>query len=434
MANSPHGTQEPSTTTLLLALVVSVAFVAATRLPVARTSAFDSDEVGYLKMIEEADFPKHHTLFLASAKGLGAVAGNPYRGFLLLDLATSALALTATWWMLRAIVPPFTAAAATLALGVGPVFWAYGAMAANYTAIVFVGSILLGIAVRDRVTSRPIHPFAASVVLALGTGYRQDIGLFWLPVFLAILWRHRWIAALQAAMLFAILNLAWLIPMLRDAGGWTQYREATAAFAHKAGWMNSVWHLGWIDATLRYGVKIALALGWTLGIGLLFVPAGLVRLTKREDGPFLIAMMTLAAIPALAMHLLVHFGVAGYGFHYVPAIMALMAVGLSPRTSSDSNRDRLGATRGLAVAGMLAALFLFYPTDLSRRDFRGQFDLACARHTRIGLATPQPKYDTDIWRTASSQRLSGNTVPIPAGPRNSVLQIWPGDELKARRP
>jgi hypothetical protein len=47
---------------------------------------------------------------------------------------------------LRAIVPPVLAAGATLVLGVGPVFWSYGAMVGNYTAIVLVGSLLLGIA------------------------------------------------------------------------------------------------------------------------------------------------------------------------------------------------------------------------------------------------------------------------------------------------
>lgn len=424
MATSPTGVREPSASGILLAILASLIFVAATRLPVARTSAFDSDEVGYLAMLEKADFPMHHTLFLASAKAIGQVAGDPYRGFLILDMATSALALASIWWLLRGIVPPTTAAVGTLALGVGPVFWAYGSMAANYTAIVLVGSILLGIAVRGRTAPRMLHPHIAAVVLGLGTGYRQDIGLFWLPVFFVILWQHRWIPALQAAMIFAIINFAWLVPMLRDAGGWKLYREETGKFAHKAGYMNSIWQLGWIDATVRYTVKIGLALGWTLGLGLLFVPVGLVRLSRRDGGPFLIALMVLAAIPALAMHLLVHFGVAGYSFHYIPALVVLMAIGFAP----SPDRERVGIVRGLIVAGSLAALFLLYPTDLSRRDFRGQFDLACARHTRIGLATRQPSYDTDLWRTSGSQRLPGNTVPPPARPRQSLLQIWPADD------
>ena len=415
--------REPTASGVLLAVAASLLFVAATRLPVARTTAFDFDESGYLAMIQEADFPKHHTLFLASAKAIGVVVGEPYRGFVVLDMASSGLALAATWWFLRALVPPRTAAAAALVLGVGPVFWSYGSMAANYTAIVLVGSILLGIAARGRFAPRPLHPYAAAVALALGAGYRSDIGLFWLPVFLVIVWRHRGLAGLQALLLFTILNFAWIIPMLRDAGGWEAYRAATGEFAAKAGWLNSIWHLGPIDATLRYAVKGSMALAWTLGLGLVFIPAGVVRLSRRPGGPALLGMMLLAAIPALGVHLLVHFGVAGYAFHYVPALVGLMAVGIAPGLEDALKRDRLGAVRGLAVAGSLAAVFLFYPTNLDAPGFRGQFDLSFARHTRRGLATRVPLRDPDLWRTINSIRLPGNIGGLPSETRRSLSGI-----------
>lgn len=417
--------REPTASGILLAVAASLLFVIATRLPVARTSAFEFDESGYLAMIQESNFPKHHTLFLASAKAIGLVVGEPYRGFVVLGMVSSGLAMAATWWFLRALVPPRTAAAAALVLGAGPVFWSYGSMAANYTAIVLVGSILLGIVARSRVAPHRLHPYAAAVTLALGAGYRSDIGLFWLPVFLAIVWRHRWVAGLQALLLFTIVNLAWIIPMLRDAGGWAAYRAATGEFAAKAGWLNSIWNLGPIDATLRYAVKGSMALAWTLGLGLLFVPVGIVRLARRPGGPALLGMMLVAAIPALGVHLLVHFGVAGYAFHYVPALIGLMAIGLSPALEDARGRDRVGAIRGLAVAGSLAAVFLVYPTALNAPGFRGQFDLSFARHTRRGLATPVPLRDPDLWRTISSQRLPGNVGELPSETRRSLKGLLP---------
>ena len=142
--------------------------------------------------------------------------------------------------------------------------------------------------------------------------------------------------------------------------------------------------------------------------------------------------MVLAAIPALGVHLLVHFGVAGYAFHYVPALLGLMAVGFAPAVEDACKRDNAGAIRGLAVAGSLAALFLFYPTDLDAPGFRGQFDLSFARHTRRGLATPQPMRDPDLWRTTNSQRLPGNTIALPVTPRKSLLQILPGERPSSR--
>ena len=226
---------------------------------------------------------------------------------MLLDAAVSALALVSLWWFLGSIVGPRTAAGAALALACGPVFWGYGAMAGNYAAIVLVGSFLLGVALRGRADPRPWHPYAAAVVLAIGAGYRQDIGTFWLPVFLVILWRHRWLAALQAGLVFAAVNLAWFAPMIAEAGGWTLYRKASAEFAYKAGYLNSYWNLGLIDAPARYAVKLVMALAVPLGPGLLFVPRGLWRLREREDGRFLAWLLPLSLLPALGSHLLVRF-------------------------------------------------------------------------------------------------------------------------------
>ncbi len=70
-------------------------------------------------------------------------------------------------------------------------------------------------------------PFAAAALLAVGTGYRIDIGLFWTPVLLVILRRHRWPVAVAALGLLGALDLAWFQAMLREAGGWTAYRPAS---------------------------------------------------------------------------------------------------------------------------------------------------------------------------------------------------------------
>ncbi len=146
---------DPSARAIALALLISLVAVALTRLPLARPSAFEFDEVGYLEMIRETHFPMYHTLFLAASRVLGGWIGDAYRGFVVLDTFVSALALVAVWWWLRALVGPKTAAAGAVALGAAPVFWAYGAMAGNYTAIPLVGSILLGVAYRGRRELRP---------------------------------------------------------------------------------------------------------------------------------------------------------------------------------------------------------------------------------------------------------------------------------------
>jgi hypothetical protein len=148
-----------------------------------------------------------------------------------------------------------------------------------------------------------------------------------------------------------------------------------------------------------------------------------------SGGWFLGGLMVLAALPALGSHLLVHFGVAGYSFHYVPALMALLALGVSQSSRSDSSvlpaslrspaRVFNGAATPRLIATMLvlAGMFWFYPTDYSQPGWRGSFDLSFCRFTRIGLKTPLPDHAPEYWRTANSRPLAGTPVRRPADSR-----------------
>ncbi len=211
---------EPTPRAILVGLAIAMLLVVVTRLPVARTSPLEWDEFEFIGQTAVYWFPMHHTLFMTFGRLAGLVAQTPYQGFIWLDMIMSAAALIAAWWWLCAIVPPAVAAAAALVLGVGPVFWSYGAMAGNYTAIVLVGSTLLGIAYRGFSRRAAWQPLFAAVALALGNGYRSDMGTLWLPLFAVILWQHRWKPAFWAGCVFASLNLAWFLPMLHNVGGW----------------------------------------------------------------------------------------------------------------------------------------------------------------------------------------------------------------------
>ncbi len=399
---------EPGPAEILSAVGASLTFVAATRLPFARVGPLEADEWLFVERMGQGWLPPHHTLFQAAGRGLGMIVGGHYRGLVVLDMLVSALALVALWWWLRSLVRPSTAAASALVVGVAPLFWSLGEMAGNYTMIPLVGSFLLGVAYRGWREPRAWHPYASAVVLALGTGYREDIGTFLLPVFGVIVWRHRWRPAIGALALFTALNLAWLLPMLDAAGGWAAYRGQSAEFAYTAGYKNSIWNLGFVDSTARYLVKMGLAIFWTLGPGLIYAPRGLARLVRLPDGKKLAALLALGVAPPLASHLLVHFGVAGYSFHYLPALVALMAVGIgrAPGLAIGPTSDRAPA-RLAALAGALAAVFLLYPADFERPGLRGDFDLAVARYTRVGLHADIADRAPKQWRTSNSVVMPG---------------------------
>jgi hypothetical protein len=400
------GLSEPSNSEVQSVILLALAFVASTRIPFARAAPLESDEWQFVAQMDASWLPAHHTLFQSAGRALGMLVGGHYRGLVALDMLVSALALVSLWWWLRALVRPATAAACTLVVGVAPLFWSLGEMAGNYTMIPLVGSFLLGVAYRGWRSPRAWHPWASAVVLAVGTGYREDIGTYLLPVFGVILWRHRWRSALGPLALFTVLNLAWLLPMLHAVGGWETYRKQSADFAYSAGYKNSVWNLGLVDAPVRYAAKMALAFACTLGPGLLFVPRGMIRLAWLPDGKKLAGLLALAIAPALGSHLLVHFGVAGYSFHYLPALVAMLALGIgraSPGQAVAPCESR-AVLRLTGLAGLLATAFLLYPADMSRPGWRGDIDLTVARYTKAGLHADLSRRAPATWRTSNSAK------------------------------
>ncbi len=401
--SAPLAWSDPPLRELAWAIGICLVFVVATRLPVARIEPIESDEFGFLELIRASWFPMHHTLFLTLARCAGMVVGDAYRGFIWLDMATSWGALVSVWWLLRGFADRWTAAGATGLLAVGPVFWGNGAIAANYTAIVMIGSLLLGIAWRDLDRPSRAHPYAAALVFALGAGYRSDVLTLWLPVLAAILWRHRWVRAIAAGILAIAVFTAWFSLMLNDVGGWARYREKSAAFAYHAGYLNSVWNLGLLDGPVRYSLKLGIALPWTLGLGLVFIPLGLIRLAASVDGRRRLYFLALTVLPALFTHLLVHFGSQGYVLHYIPALLVLVVVGAR---GNSGQADWKTAGR-LGVCSLVsAAVFLLYPTDYHRPGWRGDFDLSFCRMTRLGLRAAMPEGGAKSWRTANSRPLA----------------------------
>ena len=94
--------------------------------PFARAGPMESDEWMFVAQMGATWFPTHHTLFQTAGRAMGLLAGDAYRGLVVLDMLVSALALASVWWWLRALVRPSTAAASTVVVGVAPLFWSLG--------------------------------------------------------------------------------------------------------------------------------------------------------------------------------------------------------------------------------------------------------------------------------------------------------------------
>ena len=211
-----------------LGLTLAFALVLLTRWPVARAWPMDSDEFGFVEQIRAHWFPMHHTLFLALGAPRPDVRGclsRVHRAGHHHECPRPGLGLVVA----AGACPPADSRGGCGRAGVRA-----GVLGLWRDGRELHGDRGRGIVPARRGvpdTKRPgcLASLAAAVVLAFGTGYRQDIGTFWLPVFVVILWQHRWKRAFLAGAVFTVLNLAWLLPMLHDVGGWTRYRAASAS-------------------------------------------------------------------------------------------------------------------------------------------------------------------------------------------------------------
>jgi hypothetical protein len=151
------GVVEPGISELLGTLGIALGFVASTRPPFVRGGPVETDEFGFVAQMDAGWLPMHHTLFQTLGRAIGLLVGGHYQGLIVLDILVSAFALVSLSWWLRALVRPATSAALTPLIGVAPLFWSLGEMAANFTMIPLVGSFSLGLAYRGWHAPRAWH-------------------------------------------------------------------------------------------------------------------------------------------------------------------------------------------------------------------------------------------------------------------------------------
>ena len=169
----------------------------------------------------------------------------------------------------------------------------------------------------------------------------------------------------------------------------------------------------------RYAVKLGMALLWTLGPCLLFVPRGIVQDRAARERP-------LPGLPAHPQrHARTRLAPAG-PFRRAGLRLSLCPGAARPGASwgSDVTLSRCGdrPPPGLLVCSISRPLgsprspsswpasSCSTPPIMIMPGWRGNFDLSFARHTRIGLRTPLPDRQPANWRTANSRVMAGTGV------------------------
>ena len=320
----------------LVVIVVLAAFIVLSRLPyIVPFESMGRDGPLYvhsLKLDSTYDVPMPGNIgFVVAARLVQSLFPDPVMAYGGLNIALAVAGVSATYLVGRFWLPRPVAAAAAFALATNTVVWWHGGAISSY--LVWLATLpLLGYFglrfVRDR---RCADALAASVVLGVGSIFRQDMLMFGGPLWLGclLLGRARLRLLLAGGLIVAACCAVWLGAMSTIFGGLDIYLTRVRA--------KHDWHVenfsfqakGLFEGLTRNGVKYLFFLVWSAG--LVVVPAALGIVARlghplRRWRPILLGLLWVA--PSLWFSFFIFTGNAGLIFPALPLVYLGAADGL----------------------------------------------------------------------------------------------------------
>ena len=319
-------------TALLASALVFVVLLS--RAPFAAQTLWAHDSVLYANALERgfhvddvlADQRPHAPgyVFYVAAAGAARSAGlGSNEALVLVSIVASALAALGVFLLARRWTADRVALLVAMAFAANPLVWQYSEIAYPYTVLA-LGSLIVAaccLAARGRGLTRAV---AASVAFAVAGGFRQDLLVLLLPLWLwsiAPLGRR---AVVPAAAL-VIASATWLVPTVLLSGGVADYLETLRAQATFVGRAYSVTAQGMPAFVANLGAT-SWALGWGLFVMAPLAIAATLVVVRRlwatrstDDAAFLI----LWTMPPLAVYVVLHIGEWGYVLSALPGLYLL---------------------------------------------------------------------------------------------------------------
>jgi hypothetical protein len=354
-----------------------------TRVPFATRLLYSWDSVNFaegmrgLNIARHAPHPPGYLYYVALARGVDAVVGDPNASLVLISIVFGALAVVATYFYGRMAFDRATGLVAALSLAGSLTFWAYGTVALSYTVLAFF-SIAVALAAHLRVF-RPnrVALWQVTLLYAFAGGFRPDLLLFLGPLWLLCLvratWRERVLSGTLAGAGFA----AWFVPTAILSGGLNEYWAVLSAYLSRDVLVRySSTHNGLpaLGSNLReLGDYLFYALYAQTPLVLL-AASWLVwtwRWRQQRDWWF----VGLWIAPMFAFYSIIHIGDPGYVFALLPGLCLL--AGRFICQAGKALSGRLGSLGKVVLPAALAialaanvGLFLFRPMPLSAVGIR----------------------------------------------------------------
>ena len=305
------------------------------RAPFAAQTLWAHDSVLYANAIErgfhvdddaldQRPHPPGYILYVAAASAARAAGLGSNSALVAVSVIASALVGVAIFLLARRWTRDGVALVTAAAYAANPLVWQYSEIAFPYAVLalasVFVAACCL--AAHGRGVARGI---AASLAFGIAGGFRQDLLLLLLPLWLwsvAPLGRR----AIMPAASLAVGCAIWLIPTVVLSGGIADYFDALRG---QAAFVSGAYSIGnGLPAFLTNFAATAWALGWglfvmaPLAVAATVIVARRTWATRRADEATFLLLWTM---PPLAVYVVLHIGEWGYVLSALPGLYLLGA-------------------------------------------------------------------------------------------------------------
>ncbi|MDE2817178.1 MAG: glycosyltransferase family 39 protein [Chloroflexota bacterium] len=302
------------------------------RIPFRSQTLFAWDSANYAFALEEYNVAFHqpqppgYPLYVASARLFYALGFDANTSYVALSLIASSLAVWCLYLLGWRLYDLQTAVVSALLLATSSNFWSHGEVAYPYAFLALFSTLMLLLLTETKLGTRNLI-VPAAFVLGLGAGFRPDLLLFLLPVWVYAWW-GRSLRSLAAGFgVLLVVVLAWAIPTVQLSGGWEAYlRASTEHYGFWAGQSSGL--IGYLKSVLDNTRTLVTVLYNGVGLALLpivyflgryFSPQQVVRDARTR------LILLWIAVP-FVFYMVVFMGNPGYVLSFLPGLIIYAAL------------------------------------------------------------------------------------------------------------
>lgn len=351
----------------------TIILIAFTRLPFVPVHLHSFDAINLALALKEFDparnqpQPPGYPFFVAEARLLYWLLGTPERTFAVQACLIGGFALGMLYLLGRRVFSPGIGLIAAALLFVNPVFW-FSGLASPLRIHLALISLMMAYCCWRALTGESRCFYAASIILGLGGGFRPELLLLLLPLWVWTGWqcRDRRQCLLRGLFLLGACSLIWILILVIAAGGLTRMISIFSAYFISQTSSTSVFAEPGSGAWLRWAGRAVI---WTgLGIVSWFwaIPVGWFRRHRLENWIQILRFLAIWFLPPFVFYLCVHANDPEHILTIVPAVCLVGAFCLARAEDAFGHRfPSWKDARGLAIGIALGVNFFLFFGQLS---------------------------------------------------------------------